>query len=580
MPESVLERLKRRKLVQWAVAYLAGSWLLLQVLSLLAQPFAWPDLVLRAATVLLAIGFFAALIIAWYHGERGVQRASGVEILMLAGILVIAGAAVALVGRSYARRGGSPPPVRGPAGTATAAAGDQGSIAVLPFANLSSDPQQEYFSDGLTDELLDALTQVPGLRVASRTSAFAFKGKGVGVDSIARALRVANVLEGSVRKAGDRVRITAQLISASSGYHVWSETYDRELKDVFAVQDEISRAIVAALELKLAAGNVGPRLVKEETRDPAAHDLVLQGDYFTRQGTRESLARAVDLFGPAIGRDPGYARAYAGLASVQAQQAYLRYGPREALTKAARAAAQKAVALDSSLAEGYYVLGTLAWQSDLDLRASEAHYRKAIQLNPGLAPPHSRHAWILMDLGKKEEALAEARRATELDPVSSGVLTNLGSMYFYARQADRALQAYRAAIVLMPEGQVPLDDYAMLLSELGRHEEAIRNAERSRALDPNDQFTLAVLALVYGRAGRRAEADQAVAALRAQPEPSPYLLATAYAGLGDKEQVFTQLARAVAERDEAVTDLGVDPVFDAYRADSRMRSLLDRIGLP
>ncbi len=580
MPESIVERLKRRKLAQWAVAYLAGAWLVLQVLSLLAQPFAWPDLVLRAATVLLAIGFFAALVIAWYHGERGVQRASGVEILMLAGILIIASAAVAFVSRSYTRRGVAPAPARVPAGAATAPAGDQGSIAVLPFANLSSDPQQEYFSDGLTDELLDALAHVPELRVASRTSAFAFKGKGVGVDSIARALRVASVLEGSVRKAGNRVRITAQLISAATGYHLWSETYDRELKDVFAVQDTISRAIVAALALKLSPGSGSARLVKEETRDPAAHDLVLQGDYFARQGTRASLARAVALIQQAIARDSGYARAYALLAGALDQQAYLRYGPREELRQRAREAGRRAIALDSTLAEAHYVLGNLAWQSDLDLPAAERHFRRAVELNPGLAPPHSRYAWVLMDLGKKDEALAEAKRAAELDPVSGGVLANLGSMYSYAREDQRALEAYQAAITLMPENQIALANYALQLSQMNRHREAIQIAERSRALDAQDQFTLAVLAYVYAKAGRRADSQRSLEALRAQPEPSPYLLATAYAGLGDKEQVFAQLTRAVSERDEGVTDLAVDPVFDPYRRDPRMRALIRRVGLP
>ncbi len=580
MPESLVERLKRRKLVQWAVAYLAGAWLVLQVLGLLAQPFAWPDLVLRAATVLLAIGFFAALVLAWYHGEKGAQRASGVEILMLAGILVIAGAAVAFVGRSYGRRAGPPPAARPPAGATAASASDRRSIAVLPFANLSSDPQQEYFSDGLTDELLDALTHVPGLRVASRTSAFAFRGKEVSVDSIARALRVAHVLEGSVRKAGNRVRITAQLIRADSGYHLWSETYDRELKDVFSVQDTISRAIVAALELQLSGAKAGSPLVKEETRDPVAHDLALQGDYLARKGTREGLAQGLELFQQAIARDPGYARAYAGLAASQGQRAYQRYGPRDELRRQAREAARRSIALDSTLAEGYFVLGDLAWQADFDLAAAERQYGRAIELNPGLAGAHSRHAWILMDLGKKDEALAEAKRAVELDPVSAGMLSNLGSMYSYAGQNELALQTYQAAVKLQPESQVTLGNLAMQLSQMKRHDEAIRMAERARAADASDQFTLAVLAFVYGRAGRRADAQQALQALRAQPEPGPYFLATAYAGLGDREQVFAQLTRAATERDESVTDLAVDPVFDPYRGDPRMRALIQRIGLP
>ncbi len=569
--------LKDRKLAQWALAYLAGAWVVLQVLDLLAQPFAWPVLVLRAAVVLLGVGFFAVLVVAWYHGERGTQRVSGPELLMLAGIFVVAGAAVAFVSRG---RSGAPAAAAGRDATATAAApaaaAEQGSIAVLPFLDLSPKHDQEYFSDGLADELLDALTRLPGLRVASRTSAFAFRGMSVSIDSIGRALRVGNVLEGSVRKEGDRVRITAQLISAGTGYHLWSETYDRELKDVFAVQDEISRAIVNALALKLSGGQAA-RLVKEGTSDPQAHDLALKGDYFAHQGNRAALARAVDLLGQAIRRDTTYARAWAELANAFSQQAYARYGPREALVAKAREAATRALALDSTQASAQFALGRLAWQQDWDPRAAEAHYRRAIELNPGLAVAHSQRGWVLMDMGRTAEALAEAKRATELDPVSAGMLNNLGGMYNYAGQAEQAVQAFRAAIALQPNSSVALANLAATLSVAGRHQEAIRTAEQARALDPQDQYTLAVLAYGYARAGRRADAERALAALQSQPEPSPYLVATAYAGLGAAAKVFEFLERAVAQKDESALDLGVDPVFDPYRGDPRMRPLLDRI---
>jgi TolB-like protein/Flp pilus assembly protein TadD len=579
-----LGKLKDRKLVQWALAYLAGAWLLLQVLDLLAASFALPDVLLRIATVVLAVGFLAALVVAWYHGEKGAQRVGAVELIMLTGILIVAAAAV-----TFVRGPGEEPAaalLQGGGATAfTAAAApaqvvEQGSIAVLPFVDMSAEPGQEYFSDGLTEELLNVLAQLPELRVASRTSAFAFKGKDVSIDSIARALRVANVLEGSVRRSGERVRITAQLINAGTGYHLWSESYDRELRDIFAVQDEISRAIVRALELELSGGRATGRLAKEETKDPEAHALVLKGYHFGRQNTREALEQAVELFREATRRDPAYARAYAGLAWSYSGQAYFGHGPRARLVQQARAAAERAVELDPGLAEAHSELADIAQLHDWDFRAAEAHFRRALELNPGLASPRSRMAWMLMDLGKTDEAIAEAKRATELDPVAAGLLSNLAAMYTYAGQHERAVPVYEAALALDPESPIVLANLALTYADLGRHAEAITTVERAQKLAPDEPFVLTTLAYVNGRAGRRSDAERAIRSLEALPDLSPYFLATAHAPLGDADRVFALLERAVAERDPGAPDLGVDPALDPYRADPRMRVLLDRIGLP
>ena len=252
---SLFARVRARKLFQWAAAYVAGAWLVLQLIDVLTDRLAWPDVIFRAAIVLLAVGFLAALVVAWYHGERGEQRVSGVELGMLAGIFTLAAVSVMYFA------GTSPTAVAGDVPAADAAP-HAGSIAVIPFVNMSGDAEQEYFSDGLTEELLNVLAQQQGLRVASRTSSFAFKGSRVPVDSIARALRVAHVLEGSVRRDGEHIRITAQLIKADDGYHVWSQTYDRQLASVFAVQDEISRAIVrmpASIPISMLVTRCSPR---------------------------------------------------------------------------------------------------------------------------------------------------------------------------------------------------------------------------------------------------------------------------------------------------------------------------------
>ena len=500
---------------------------------------------------------------------------------MLAGILLIAGVAVALVSRS----GKTADPlaaaiVGGPAAPgvlAAAPAPEQGSIAVLPFADMSPANDQEYFSDGLTEELLNVLAQIPELRVAARTSSFSFKGKNLPVDSVGRALKVGHVLEGSVRKAGDQVRITAQLIDAKTGFHMWSETYDRELKDVFAVQDEISKAVAEQLRLKLAPGE---QLAKQETTSPEAHTLLLKGIAAHRQSTRESFAEAERLFRQAVERDPRYAQAHARLSNTLMLRAYNRHVPLEEGYARARAAAERALALDPKQSEAHAVLGRIADTRDWNFAAAEAHFRRALEANPGDARGRSLRAWLLMRLGKPEEAVREARRATELDPLSMAAYNNLGAMYSYAGQPQKAVEAFEAALALAPNAVPIASNLALSYSDLNRHADAIRTAERARALDAKDSFTLASLGYVYGRVGKRAEAERALAALRGQPDASPYLIATIYAGLGDRERAFGMLEQAVEKRDDSVPDLGVDPVFNDLRGDPRMQRLLQKIGLP
>lgn len=571
-----LAHIKQRKLFQWAVAYLAGSWLVLQVLDLLSDAFGWPARVQQISIVVLGIGFFAALVVAWYHGEQGRQKIGGMELLMLAGILLVAGVAVAGVnGRSDADASegslGATPSL-----ASAAPAAEQGSIAVLPFVNMSSDPEQEYFSDGLTEELLNVLAQIPELRVAARTSSFSFKGKNVPVDSVGRALNVAHVLEGSVRKSGDRVRITAQLIDARKGFDLWSETYDRDLKDVFAVQDEISKAIVDALRIELAGGENAP-LAKQETADPEAHTLLLKGIAALRQG---AFAEAERLFRQAIQRDPGYARAHAELANTLMLRATFRQIPLEAGYAQARAEAEHALALDPGLSEAHTVLGGIADVHDWDFAAAEEHFRRALAANPGDAWAHSLRAWLLMRLGKPEEAFREARRAVELDPFSAVAYISLGAMYAHTGQPQPAVEAYQAALALAPNSAPISANLAFIYSDLGRHADAIRSAERARSLDPEDHFTLTALGYAHARAGKRPEAERALAALRSKPEVSPYLIATAYVGLGDREHAFEMLEQAVKQRDDLVPDLGVDPVFRDLRSDPRFARLLRKIGLP
>jgi TolB-like protein/DNA-binding SARP family transcriptional activator/Flp pilus assembly protein TadD len=487
-------------------------------------------------------------------------------------LAVAAAVAVVAFGGSWlALRGGGEAPAAAPA--------DAQGIAVLPFRNLSGDPAREFFSDGLSEELLNVLAQIPDLRVAARTSSFRFRDDQVPVDSIGKLLRVDHVLEGSVREDGERVRITAQLIDARTGYHVWSRTYDRNLRDIFSVQDEISRAIVAALQVKLTGSQAGGPLVKQETADPEAHALVLKGSHMLRTIDQESLAQAAEFFEQAIQRDSSYARAYAGLSSTLQLQAYRRYIPEEEGYAEAKAAARRALELDPAQIRAHTVLARIAETVEWDFAAAEEHYRRAAELNPSTPGYLALRAFLLMRLGRVDEAIATAVRYTELEPDHAGGYSNLGGIYGYAHRFERALDAFHSALELDPENPSARLGLALTYSYLGRHDEALRVAELARRQGEGDQYVLSAVGFVLANAGRRAEAEEALRQLRAQEEASAYLEAAVLAGLGRRDEAFARLEEAVARREAAVPDLGVDPSFDSLRDDPRMAALLRRVGV-
>ncbi len=568
---SLLKRVRQRKLVQWALAYIGGSWVVLQAIDLLTQNLELSHTVFRVALVLLAAGLPAVLVLAWYHGEKGTQRASSVELLMLTGILVIAGAAVGFI--SDGRRAATSPLPRAAVASARPAV-EKGSIAVLPFLDMSPKHDQDYFSDGLTEELLNVLAQVPGLRVAARTSSFAFKGKEVEVDSIGKALHVAHVLEGSVRTEGRHLRITAQLIDAGTGYHLWSDTYDRDLRDVFAVQGEIAQAITQQLRLKIGAGEAYSALAA--TADPEVHALVLQAQPLFAAGTRESLAEAARMLEEAVRRDPGYARAHADLGAVYAQQAYYRWAPEtERWYRMGRAQAERALVLDPREGRAHAVLGRIA---DLhwDFAGAEAHYLRAIECTPSDARSHSLRAFLLIRRHRTAEALAEAERALALDPVSSSVIGNVGSMYGSAGQPKKALEMALLADRMQPGKVAGVLNLVYAYGMMGHRAEALQTAQRLLALDSS---TMAIAAYAYAINGRGPEAERFLRAAEARPDDSPYFDASAYLALGQRERALQLLDRAVTTREDYAADLGVDPAFNALHGDPRFQALLRKGGL-
>jgi len=341
--------LKQRKIVQWALAYVAAAFALIQVLDVVAQRFGWSDSIERALIIALAIGFFVTIVLAWYHGERGAQRASGMELLILALLLTIGGAIAWRFAPS------APPSVAVPAASASIA---EKSIAVLPFADLSPGHDQEYFSDGMAEELLNALAKVKDLKVAGRTSSFSFKGKNDDLRAIGKVLGVANILEGSVRKQGEKVRITAQLIRTDNDFHLWSETYDGDLSDVFALQERIARAITEKLAVVLNGDSAQP-LVKVATTNSEAYALYLQasGIFNRREGAR--FSEAIAELEQALKLDPKFARAHARLAAIYALEPIYVVDATEASRAATEREAALASALDPTLAEPYAALGAM-----------------------------------------------------------------------------------------------------------------------------------------------------------------------------------------------------------------------------
>jgi serine/threonine-protein kinase len=448
-------------------------------------------------------------------------------------------------------------------------------IAVLPFANMSAHKDNEYFSDGLAEEILNALTKLPELRVVARTSAFAFRGKDQDIRGIGETLGATHVLEGSVRKAGNRVRVTAQLIGIRDGCHLWSERYDREMTDIFAIQDEISEAIVNVLKLKLA------RTVRRPVT-PAAFEAYLRGRYFWNKRTESDLNRSIEYFNQALALDPGYALAHAGLAD-----AFIVLGvfglraPSDAYPKA-KAAALRAIDFDATLAEAYDSLGHVKAALDWDLPGAEQDYKRALELNPNYPSAGRGYGYILSLMQRHEEALAQLKGARDLDPLSMSVNAFLGLVSMKARRYDQGIAASRVAVELDPNNPQGHWILARALDAANQLPEALAEAEKAASLSGGSQPYNGHLGYAYARIGDR---DRALEIVRKMQELaktryiSAYYLALIYATLGEPDLALASLEKAYEERDTRLLEV-FDPAFDILRSDVRFQDLVRRIGLP
>lgn len=426
-----LQRLKQRKIVQWSLAYVAAAFGLMQGIDIVAQRFGWPEQTMRVVIIALSVGFFVTLVLAWYHGERGAQRISGTELVILALLLSLGG------GFLWKFAGASHAPVVASAPAARAAISEK-SIAVLPFDNLSDEKGNAYFAEGVQDEILTRLAKVADLKVISRTSTQRFKSAPENLPEIARQLGVAHILEGSVQKSGEQVRVNVQLIHAASDAHLWADTFDRKLTDIFAVESEIAKTIAGTLQAKLT-GSEKILLAKKPTANPEAYELYLKGRFFWNKRTAADLRKSIDYFNAAIAKDPEYALAYAALAQAWVLLPAHNGAAPEECAAPAEAAISKALALDETSSDAHAALGELRCNFQFDFPGAAAEFDRALQLNPNDATARHGSGMNMGALGNVTGEVAELRRAAALDPLSLIIHTNLGRALIHARRFDEAI---------------------------------------------------------------------------------------------------------------------------------------------
>lgn len=543
-----LSELKRRKIYYRGVLYLVVAWVVLQVADIVFPALNLPDWGVSLVVVLLALGFPVAMVLAWIVDAPSREEGKG---------------------REAKRKRQSP------------AQGQEEdlprSVAVLPFVNMSDDKDNEYFSDGMTEEILNALAKVKDLRVASRTSSFAFKGKVQDVLEIAEELRVDTVVEGSVRKSGSRVRVTAQLISADDGYHLWSETFDRELQDVFKVQDEIARSIVEALRIELGSEEE-KALVEPETQDVEAYTLYLKGRFFYYRYQEEDLHRSLEQYRMALEHDPGYGRAYAGIADTLMQLADDWVPPEKAYPEAMEAA-RKAIDLDESLAEAHTALGKVLGWFKWDFDSAELALRRAVAANPKYADAHWGLGSILPPNGQLDEAIEEMRAALDIEPLTANYSYFLARFLMFGRHLEEAKEEAKRAIDLDPTSFRPLLVSGQCHLLEGNPEAAL--AQFEKALEVSSVVTVnSYIARALTALGRE---DEARAILSSAESGEDYVrsefMAASYASLGEFDKAFEALEKAFSDRSAGLIYLHLDPAYEPLKADPRFGSLVERIGL-
>jgi TolB-like protein/Flp pilus assembly protein TadD len=570
-------RLKERKLVQWVLAYAAAAFALLQGVDIVAQRFGWPESIERGLIVVLAVGLFVTIVLAWFHGERGAQRVTGTELLILTLLLAIGGGLLwrmSKVPQNAAATDGAKP-----VATLSMAIPDR-SIAVLPLIDESGDKDQQYFSDGLSEDLITALSQFAGLKVIGRNSSFQFRDSKLPSAALGQALGVAHLLEGSVRRAGDVVRVSATVVNAVDGSTLWSQHYDRPYKDLFALQDDITRSVADALRAKLLDG--GGAVVQSD-RPPSgsldAWNAYSRGRFHDVMINPDDARVAIGFYEQALALDPRYARAYASLAVSWTTLGGTFLGGdelRQAYAKA-RVAVEQALRLDPDVAVAHAARGLLLQWADFNWTGAEAEFRRAVELAPTDGLSRFSLGRMQGTLGHAEQAIAMLRQTIAIDPRNGGAWSWLGWELAAVGQLEEAEQAAHKAVAFVPGSPFIAAGLVIIQIERGETGAALISAQQIR---PDIWRDIALTFALQG-GDDHAAADAAVKSLiEKSADGSAYQIAEVYGLRKDPDSMFTWLDRAWDTRDSGIGRLLTDPFILRYRNDPRFAAFCKKVGLP
>ncbi len=583
-PKGFFGELKRRNVYKVAVAYAIVGWLLVQIATQVFPFLEIPNWVVRLVIALVAIGFPIALVIAWAFEitPQGIERTEVADTMPAAAgqkkhawIYVAFVGAVLSIGLFFLGRYG----FRNASSSSSEL--PPKSIAVLPFDNLSRDPDNAFFAEGVQDEILTRLAKVADLKVIARTSTQRFKSAPENLPDIAKQLGVANILEGSVQKVNDQVRVNVQLVNALTNAHLWAEIYDRKLSDIFAVQSDIAKTVADTLQAKLT-GSEKQMIAAQPTTDMTAYELYHKGRSLWEKRSGDSIPKAIAFYEQAIARDPNYALAYAGLANAYILLPFYTGADRRAVVPKAKDAALKALRLDSNLAEAHLALGKILFFGEIDLAGATREYQRAIELKPNDAAAHH---WFgndaLASLGRFDEAIVESKRAVELDPLSPIINTDLGTTFYYARRYDESARQLRKTLEIDPTFFYAHFNLGIALQAKGDLSGAIAEYEKAKQLSSDNLLVSTTCAAAKAQAGDKDSALRMLTELdkiSQQREVVGYLRALLYLSLNNKDEALRWLEQGFEEHDGSnIGWVKVDPLLEPLHGDPRFEALVQKV---
>ena len=584
--DNFFTELKRRNVYKVAVAYAVVGWLIAQIATQIFPFLEIPNWIVRLVIVLIAIGFPNALVIAWAFEAtpEGIKRTEVADAkhehsrgkIWIYVVIVGAGISAALffLGRYTAGNNASASPNELPAK----------SIAVLPFDNLSRDPDNAFFAEGVQDEILTRLAKVADLKVIARTSTQKFKSSPENLPDIAKQLGALNILEGSVQKVNDQVRVNVQLINALTNAHLWAEIYDRKLSDIFAVQSDIAKTVADTLQAKLT-GSEKQMIAAQATTDTTAYELYHKGRSLWGKRTGDNIPKAIAFYEQAIARDPNYALAYAGLSSAYILSPFYADANRLEMSAKAKEAALKALHLEPNLAEAHAALGKVLFFGEIDLAGAEREYKRAIALKPNDADAHHWYSNdILAALGRFDEAIAEGRRSVALDPLSVVINADFGETFFYAKRFDDSVAQLRKTLELDPNSFYTHYNLGIALQAKGDLSEAIAEYEKSKRLGGDQTLVSTLAAAAKAQAGDKDAARRMLSELdeiSKHREVVGYCRALLYLSLNNKDEALRWLEQGLKERDGSnICWIDVDPLLDSLHGDPRFEALVQKVVSP